>query len=86
MKKIRARPEPGTPTCVFVEVHGEEMTNDPNDYRRFAAECMQIAKEATDPQARASFLDMARAWLSLAEHAEKAARKYRDPAANDLET
>jgi hypothetical protein len=61
------------------------MMNDPDDYRRFAAECMQIAREATDPQARASFLDMARAWVLLAEHAEKGAGKYRDPESEDRE-
>lgn len=50
----------------------------PEEYRRFAAECMQIAQDSRDPQRRASFLDMAHAWLLLAEQSEKNARTYHD--------
>jgi hypothetical protein len=39
-------------------------------YRRFAAECLKIAHAAEDERQRAIFVQMARAWLSLAQRAE----------------
>ena len=39
-------------------------------YRRFAAECMKIAHDAEDEQQRAIFVQMARAWLALAQRGE----------------
>jgi hypothetical protein len=41
-----------------------------NDYRRFAAECMKIASVAEGEQQRAIFVQMARAWLALAQKGE----------------
>jgi hypothetical protein len=41
-----------------------------DEYRRFAAECLEIAKAAEDEQQRAIFLQMARAWLALAQKDE----------------
>ncbi len=40
-------------------------------YRLYAAECADIAQQATDPKQRLVFLNMANAWLALAELAEK---------------
>jgi hypothetical protein len=39
-------------------------------YRRFAAECMKIAHAAEDERQRAIFVQMATAWLSLAQRVE----------------
>lgn len=41
------------------------------EYRRHAAECLQLAGQATDPQHKIALLDMADAWLRLARRAEK---------------
>jgi len=46
-------------------------------YRANAAECLIMASSMTDPDSRASLLNMvnmARAWLRLAEQAEKNGR------------
>ena len=40
------------------------------EYRRFAAECLKIGQAAEDEQQRAIFLQMARAWLALAQRDE----------------
>ena len=46
-----------------------------DDYRRFARECLEIARTAEDPQARAALLQMAQVWFRLAEdHAGDADR------------
>ena len=39
-----------------------------DDYRRFAQECLEIARTAEDPQARAALLQMAQVWFRLAEN------------------
>ena len=36
-------------------------------YRRFAQECMEMARTTHDPQARATLLQMAQVWFRLAE-------------------
>jgi hypothetical protein len=41
-----------------------------DDYRHFASECMKIASTAEDEQRRAIFVQMARAWLALAQRSE----------------
>jgi len=41
-----------------------------DEYRRFAAECLKIGQAAEDEQQRAIFLQMARAWLALAQKDE----------------
>jgi hypothetical protein len=40
-------------------------------YRRNAAECLEMAGVVKDPESRASLTVMARAWVRLAEQAEK---------------
>jgi hypothetical protein len=43
-----------------------------NAYRRHAAECLDIADDpAISPQRKAMLIAMARAWLRLAQEAEK---------------
>jgi hypothetical protein len=41
------------------------------DYRRFAQECLQMAKTADSEQVRAALLHMAQVWLGLAEQRER---------------
>jgi hypothetical protein len=38
-----------------------------DDYRRFAKECLELARLAKDEQARASLSQMAQVWFRLAE-------------------
>jgi hypothetical protein len=44
-----------------------------DDYRRYAAECLRIAQETCDPEAKARLLDMAQKWRELGEKAEEVA-------------
>jgi len=46
---------------------------EPEEYRRFAAECAAAARHSGDPDAREVFLRMERAWLRLAVIADKRA-------------
>ena len=41
------------------------------EYRQHAAECLRAAERTTDLAARVALLDMARAWHSLADQAER---------------
>jgi len=40
-------------------------------YRVYAAQCVDLARKPPDPETRLALLDMAQAWLVLAEHANK---------------
>jgi hypothetical protein len=42
-----------------------------DEYRRHAAECLRAAERTTDLAARVALLDVARAWHSLADQAER---------------
>jgi hypothetical protein len=47
-----------------------------DEYRRFAAECLKMARTAEDEQHRAIFLQMTRVWFVLAQKDDpKADRK-----------
>ena len=48
---------------------GEPMSGE--EYRRYAAECLQAAELVQDQASRGKLVDMAAAWLRLAEQAEK---------------
>jgi hypothetical protein len=39
----------------------------PDEYRRFAKECLEMARSAKDERTRATLLLMAQVWLRLAE-------------------
>jgi hypothetical protein len=41
------------------------------EYRAHATECVRLAQKTSDPQSKASLLDMARAWLALVTQGEK---------------
>jgi hypothetical protein len=43
----------------------------PQQYRRHAAECLEIAESIGDPQIKAGLIVMAQSWLDLALQAEK---------------
>jgi hypothetical protein len=49
------------------------------DYRRFAAECLKLVQSAEDEAKRALFLQMARAWLALAQKEETGRDRNEDP-------
>jgi hypothetical protein len=38
------------------------------EYQRFAAECMELARTAKDARAKAALLHMAEVWVRLAEN------------------
>jgi hypothetical protein len=40
-------------------------------YRVHAGQCVQLAQRITDPDGKLALLDMARAWLAIAEQADK---------------
>ena len=50
-----------------------------DDYRRFAAECLKLAQSADDETRRSLFLQMAQAWLALAQREEAGADRKGDP-------
>ena len=50
-----------------------------DEYRRFAAECLKIEQAADDEQQRAIFLQMARAWLALAQKEKTGADRNEGP-------
>jgi hypothetical protein len=42
-----------------------------DDYRENAAQCLRLAHAARDVRAKFLMLEMAQAWMRLAEHSEK---------------
>ena len=44
-----------------------------DEYRRYAAECLRIAQETSDPEPKARLLNMAQKWRELGEKAEEVA-------------
>jgi hypothetical protein len=41
------------------------------EYRRHAALCLELANETTEERDKSALIDMAQAWMRLAEQAEK---------------
>jgi hypothetical protein len=56
---------------------GSFLMGNPDAYRRYASECLQMASAMNDPQSRAMLLQMAQVWLRLAGE--------KDPACNVTE-
>ena len=48
-----------------------------NDFRRYAAECVALAQQMSDPADKAHMLQMAQAWRELAEKQEAKAATER---------
>jgi hypothetical protein len=59
---------------ILIAVQGTYRVNSAELYRANAAECVAMASSMTDASNRASLLNMASAWLRLAELAEKNGR------------
>lgn len=51
---------------------------DPVEYRRFARECLDMARTVESPQSRALLMQMAQVWARLAE--EHAYKTYKESA------
>ena len=60
------------PRCVSQGYRGVMGASE--DYRHHAAECLRVAERTTDLTARVALLDMARAWHSLADQADRNSR------------
>ncbi len=43
------------------------------DYRRYAAECLRVAQQLTDPTDKAKLVQMAQKWRELAQKADQSA-------------
>ena len=41
------------------------------EYRRQAAECVRLAEQTNDPMTKLTYVGLARAWLGLADLADK---------------
>jgi hypothetical protein len=41
------------------------------EYRRLAAQCVRMAADSANPRLKATWIDMAGAWLKLADQVEK---------------
>ena len=54
------------------------MQSKADEYRARAAECARRAKLAQDPDIQASYADMARSWLRLADYADEREQKKLD--------
>ena len=49
-----------------------------NDFCRFAADCVKLARTAEDETDRTVYLQMARVWVALAQKEETSADRNRD--------
>jgi hypothetical protein len=49
-----------------------------DEYRRYAAECIPLAQQASDPGDKAHLLRMAQAWRDLADKAENPRAQRKD--------
>lgn len=47
-------------------------------YRRYAGECIRLARQSQDPSEKHALLSMAAAWRRLAEHAESVSEPNTD--------
>jgi hypothetical protein len=50
-----------------------------DQYRKFARECERLAQSASSPAHKAALKEMAAAWMSLAQEAERKERNAREP-------
>ena len=71
------KPEPGSRQLrLHLELsdhRGRAMENDPNRFRQYAAECQRLAEQASGKD-QGVLLEIANAWLSCAEQAERKKR------------
>jgi hypothetical protein len=57
-----------------------------DQYRRYAAECIRVAQQATDPTDKLVLLQMAETWRRLAERADASNRVAVEPDQSGQET
>ncbi len=50
---------------------GAGLMSGPQEFRKYAAECTQMAEDAPGAEHRSRLMDMAEAWRRLAEEAER---------------
>jgi hypothetical protein len=65
------------------ESEGNKRVMAPDDYRKHAANCIQLARQTADQQAKLALIGMAQVWLNLADQADKNGRAdlvYETPA------
>jgi hypothetical protein len=53
--------------------------NEVGRYREYAANCLNIAQNTADPNAKLTLLDMAQVWIVLAQEAERNGELRPDP-------
>lgn len=61
--------------------------NKPDYYRQYALECLRLANDTHEPSMKAVLIDMAQAWIRLAEQAHRNRQLslvYEAPSPRDL--
>ena len=58
--------------------------NKPDYYRQYALECLRLANDTNEPSTKAVLIDMAQAWIKLAERNRQLSLVYEPPPPRDL--
>jgi hypothetical protein len=58
--------------------------NKPDYYRQYALECLRLANDTNEPSTKAVLIDMAQAWIKLAERNRQLSLVYEAPSPRDL--
>ena len=58
---------------------GGHPVNKPDYYRQYALECLRLANDTNEPSTKAVLIDMAQAWIKLAEQAQRNRQLATDP-------
>jgi hypothetical protein len=58
--------------------------NKPDYYRQYALECLRLANDTNEPSTKAVLIDMAQAWIKLAERNRQLSLVYEAPPPRDL--
>ncbi len=58
--------------------------NKPDYYRQYALECLRLANDTNEPSTKAVLIDMAQAWIRLAERNRQLSLVYEPPSPRDL--
>jgi len=58
--------------------------NKPDYYRQYALECLRLANDTNEPSTKAVLIDMAQAWIGLAERNRQLSLVYEPPSPRDL--
>jgi hypothetical protein len=53
-------------------------------YRQYALECLRLANDTNEPSTKAVLIDMAQAWIKLAERNRQLSLAYEAPPPRDL--